>query len=149
MNIHYMCQLVIIVRVIFLNAYRLTGLLVQLVLLLCGLGNQSQTCINISAVNIVFFSIMSKRRCGNNPKVLHDICGNYTAKKGHHRFYKKSLVYTYFKVKMGDQNKVWSLKKVCPYCVGRLRWGRKHAYHFQFLWHGGTLKTMSMAVVSH
>lgn len=68
-------------------------------------------------------STMSTRKCVNNPNVFCYICGKYTVLKQRTDIttFVKNAYYAYFKVKLGDQDKKWAPKKVCRYCVERLR----------------------------
>ena len=69
-----------------------------------------------------------RRRCLNSPNVFCYICGEYTLQLNRKRIneFVKCAYLAYFKVMLGDQDKVWAPNIVCKKCVEHLRqWTKK------------------------
>ena len=66
----------------------------------------------------------SKRRgCINDPDIFCYICGSFVPSVQRQNItpFVKHVCYAYFRVKLGDQCKVWAPHKVCRNCVSSLR----------------------------
>ena len=66
-------------------------------------------------------------KCLNNPDSFCYICGSFTipSQRKNISAFVKQAYFTYFKVKLGDQNKPWVPHKMCKQCVESLQmWTR-------------------------
>ena len=94
-----------------------------------------------------------RRRCLNSPNVFCYICGEYTLQLNRKRIneFVKCVYLAYFKVMLGDQDKVWAPNIVCKKCVEHLRqWTKKIESHsaLAFQWSGVNRKIISMTATS-
>jgi hypothetical protein len=66
---------------------------------------------------------MSSRGCVNSPDCFWHICGELVIEKHQRNItsFIRKVYYAYFGVKLGDQDKLWALHKVCYVCVEDLR----------------------------
>lgn len=77
----------------------------------------------------------SRRTCINSPDSFCYICGSYTIKNQRRNItsFVKNAYYSYFKVKLGDQDRSWAPHIVCKTCLERLRYwqqGKRSAMPF-------------------
>ena len=79
----------------------------------------------------------SRRSCCNDPDKFCYICGQYTFKKQRKTItdFVRKVYLAYFKVKLGDQDKLWPPHIVCKACVEKLR-----------KWTNGTLASLRFGV---
>ena len=75
------------------------------------------------------------RRCHNSPDTFCYICGEFTLKSQRRNIsgFVKKVYLAYFKIKLGDQDKIWAPHIVCRMCVEGLRsWfkGNKKCFRF-------------------
>ena len=78
---------------------------------------------------------MASRGCVNSPDSFCYICGNFTVKKQQRNItdFVRKVYYTYFGVKLGDQDKSWAPHKVCSICVEELRqWSQRKKQSLNF-----------------
>lgn len=78
---------------------------------------------------------MASRGCKNSPDSFCYICGEFVIKKHQRNIaeFVKKVYYSYFGVKLGDQEKLWALQKVCYVCVEDLRkWSKMEKQTFKF-----------------
>ena len=61
---------------------------------------------------------MSKRRCTNDPDVFCYICGEFTVKRQMMEIddFVQMAYLAYFRLKLGDQDKLWAPHMVCKTC---------------------------------
>jgi hypothetical protein len=80
---------------------------------------------------------MDRRKCINKPDMFCYICGKYIFKGQQRKIdaFVKSAYLAYFKIKLGDQDKIWAPKKVCNSCTTNLR-----------LWLSGKREKMGFAI---
>ena len=79
----------------------------------------------------------SRRQCNNHPDCFCYICGEYTfvnQRKDISEFVRRAYL-SYFKVKLGDQDKAWAPHIVCKTCIEHLR-----------QWTNGTRKSLKFGV---
>jgi hypothetical protein len=94
----------------------------------------------------------SRRCCVNSPDCFCYICGCYVIQrqKSNITSFVKKAYYTYFKVKLGDQDKGWAPHVVCSTCVKELRhWYIKvhaHPRRLVYRWSGVNHKITTMTV---
>ena len=64
-----------------------------------------------------------RRKCINDPDSFCFICGSYTLQKQRRPVndFVKKLYYSYFNLKLGDQDKEWAPNFVCETCLANLR----------------------------
>ena len=77
----------------------------------------------------------SRRSCVNDPNVFYYICGEYTLEHNQKLItnFVKQAYLTYFKVKLGDQDKSWAPHIVCKTCFEHLRqWTKKQRKCLRF-----------------
>ena len=78
---------------------------------------------------------MANRGCKNFPNSFCYICGEFVIKKNQRNIteFVKKVYFSYFKIKLGDQQKSWAPHKVCYVCVEDLRkWSKKEKKAFRF-----------------
>lgn len=79
----------------------------------------------------------SRRKCLNNPDSFCYICGSFTipSQRANISVFVKQSYFAYFKVKLGDQDKLWAPHKVCKQCIESLR-----------MWTKGTREKLSFGI---
>lgn len=78
---------------------------------------------------------MSNRGCKNSADSFCYICGEFVIKKHQRNItdFVQKVYFSYFGIKLGDQDKSWAPHKVCYVCVEDLRkWSKKEKKAFKF-----------------
>ena len=89
----------------------------------CG----ERLCTTVECFAFPFFQIMSasvsRRKCRNSPDSFCYICGSFTipSQRANISAFVRQAYFSYFKVKLGDEDKSWAPHKVCKKCVESLR----------------------------
>ena len=86
-------------------------------------------------------STASRRKCVTCPGSFFYICGAFTATKQRRKIseFVKRAYFSYFKVKLGDQDKPWAPHKVChPFEEDLRQWTKgkdKITFGIAMIWH--------------